>query len=335
MVDDDKDSIQKKSAKKNKPDSIEKKRRHREGILRHLTFIETASGERFYRARSGRIIRARVLEELVDDLGKKDEDQAPKSLLEKSFFALKVFFFLAVFANVIIFMRVYGKEHGVNKEDIQSKIRMIVSNGGELGTIKHVYENRERYKASLSEFYKKLPETYDYETPLSTILKDIKAEIYIQKNPGDSNTLLVPLDKIISDHDTSNPFDKLEIAQKDLFLNIQLKLPNEYSLIENDTNKIADELHNKNLLVQKYLANSETSLKVSWAALAFALISGLTQFYFFWIRPQQLAKRLTDAGTFDTPGNEQNESMITSEEELAKADEATETTDATEAGKAG
>jgi hypothetical protein len=207
-----------------------------------------------------------------------------------------------------------------------------VSNGGELGTIKHVYENRERYKAAPSDFYKGLPDIYEYDTPLSTILNDIKAEFYLQENNGDSESLFIPLEKIISDHNTSNPFDKLNVTQKDLFLNIRLKLPNKYSLIENDTNKIADELHNKNLLVQEYLANSKTSLIVSWSALVIALVSGFAQFYLSWIRPQKLVTRLAESNTFDPEDNERSASTINDAEKTAQADEGAE---ATEAGKAG
>jgi hypothetical protein len=91
-------------------------------------------------------------------------------------------------------------------------------------------------------------------------------------NGTPDDVFIIKLDGIITEYTESNPFDKLEAGQKDLFENIRVKLNGNYSTVSDDVNKLSDELDNKNKLVNEYLSDSQTSLIVSIVSAFIAVI---------------------------------------------------------------
>lgn len=92
------------------------------------------------------------------------------------------------------------------------------------------------------------------------------------------------------EHEEINPFDKLLVGQKDYFENLRIKTGSDYKNISNDVNNLADELHQKNLLVDEYLSDSKMSFWISIFAVFLSLAIGGYQI--FTGRPEALKKLL-------------------------------------------
>lgn len=169
-----------------------------------------------------------------------------------------------------------GKDKLVNKKEITTSIIDVIRNNGNINNIKHIYNSR--VFESKPFFSKASPkEYYSNETSLSFILNDILVDSY-KSNKSDSN-YIVKINKIITEYETINPFDKLENTQIYSFNNIKTKLDSNYVIVQPDINKIVDELSNKNQLVNAYLSKSDISFYISICALIITLIFSFYQIY--------------------------------------------------------
>lgn len=162
------------------------------------------------------------------------------------------------------------------KDATQTKILTALGNGADLNTIKHIYNNMEVNESNLPTSLGSKKNIYPSDIPLSIVLSDTKANLFLKDKPPDS-IIVVKLNHIIAQYDQSNPFDKLDNYQKDYFENVRVKLGNSYPTISNDMNKISDDLYNKNQLVGEYLRDSRTSFWLSIAALLLSLSIGIYQ----------------------------------------------------------
>ncbi len=163
-------------------------------------------------------------------------------------------------------------------KDIKNQIVLAIQNDADLDIIKNIYKNKEIKSSSLiSRIKGKSEDIYPVTTPLSRILEDIQVDLYLSEIPD--SVMLKKIKCTIDLHNQVNPFDKLDQNQKHNFDNIQIKLSDEFSLIQNDVTKIADELHSKNLLVDKYLDKSTTSYWISIIALFTTIVLSIFQLY--------------------------------------------------------
>ena len=79
------------------------------------------------------------------------------------------------------------------------------------------------------------------ETPLSIVLNDILSDYYLK---GTNDTIFLnKLKSIILVQLQTNPFDKLEANQKNDFENLRVKLNDNFYLVQNDINRISEELY--------------------------------------------------------------------------------------------
>lgn len=169
-------------------------------------------------------------------------------------------------------------ESNINKIDIQNKLITSINNGAPIDVIKQIYSNRTYVELGLfKNYFTNKDNYYKYDTPLSTILYDIKTKYFLDKDSKiDINNTI----NIIKNYSIINPFDSLEISQKDMFVNIQLKLKKDnYLLIQNDLEKISKELTEKNTLVDQYLKDSTNSFWISISAVILSLFIGVIQIY--------------------------------------------------------
>lgn len=163
-------------------------------------------------------------------------------------------------------------------KDIKANIQTVIKNGGKLDIVKHIYLNREiKNRGLIIPYFTKIEENYTESTTLTTILNDIKKD-YFLKDQKDS-LFLISLEKIISEHEEINPFDKLQSNQKFMFENVRQKLDSNYLVVREDLNRISDELNNRNILVAEYLDKSELSYWISIIALALTVIFSLIQIF--------------------------------------------------------
>lgn len=212
---------------------------------------------------------------MIEDL------QNKKKFLSKSIISLsQIIAISATLGALIAGLFSTNSDYPYFDSNIKDEISIAISNNADIEVIKNIYENREikgTTRISLL-FDKKSGKTYFHNTPLSKILKDLYSDIYLNKESIDSNFLL-KVEKIIKVHEQLNPFDKLQDNQKYNFENLQIKLKDKYSTVQNDVIKITNELYNKNMLVEKYLNKSNTSFWISIIALIVTIILSCFSIY--------------------------------------------------------
>ena len=154
------------------------------------------------------------------------------------------------------------------KSQVQTNISKMIDNGADLDSLKHYFSsNFDQEWGLLYRWNKKKSEHYTKDTSLLTVLKDIKNQNYLKDSIEISKTTATST--LIAEYQERNPFDDLEVHQKDMFDNIRVKLGEKYPVVANDLNKLSDEISQKNKLVTQYLSDSRTSLYISIASFAF------------------------------------------------------------------
>ncbi|EAS44796.1 hypothetical protein C9J48_23965 [Photobacterium profundum] len=175
----------------------------------------------------------------------------------------------------------------VDKLVTKINVTKMVENGADLESIKHFYGNLTGEEwGFIYRWDKDKANFYLIDTPLLTVLKDLKSDTYLDSNF--SSKQRDGLNTIIAEYQQRNPFEGLEQAQKDSFENIRTKLANNFDDVSSDFYKISEDLKQKNLLVNQYLSDSKTSLYVSIASLAFAFITTFGSQYFYWRRKKNI-----------------------------------------------
>jgi len=214
-----------------------------------------------------------------DNLNKQKET---KNFLTKTaewiFSIMAIIFLLCLLVFVFRFFVLQEKFPSSSSfpKKIRVEIKNAIGNGAKLDVVKHIYNNRKIEEPQILKYlFFRLEDFYSESTSLSTILYDIKVDCY-QRPPIDS-VFIEKLETIILENEEINPFDKLESNQKIMFENIRKLLNENYSPIQDDLNRIADEMNNKNILVEKYLAKSSLSFWISIGAVGITVFFGLFQ----------------------------------------------------------
>ena len=167
----------------------------------------------------------------------------------------------------------------VEKAPIKEKMRNTIKNGGMLSSIKHIYNTRNVENVLfINPLSDKRQQYYLEDYPLSGILNDLLVD-YLQDSKNRDSIYYVSLYHIIKENEKQNPFENLEDNQRYSFENIQIKLDSAYAKIVPDVIKIAEELNNKNQLVNKYLNKSDISFYMSIAALVITIAFSAFQIY--------------------------------------------------------
>ena len=196
-----------------------------------------------------------------------------------------------------------------NKAIIQSDLKTLIDNGGNLNDVKDVYRKRVLKKHSGIEYFKE-EDYYNENVPLSEVLSDLRIKYFLEKKQRRysrktykiKDSILVDADSlyfsllntIIDEYNKKNPFDKLEPNQRDIFINLQQKLDTGYVKVSGDISKIVDEMEDRNQLVTKYLNDSKTSLRISWIALFVTVILSIFQICQNWISSKKHKKHLDE-----------------------------------------
>jgi hypothetical protein len=185
--------------------------------------------------------------------------------------------FFAVFASFLTNTFFLGEKY-VEKSSIEKHITSLVNNGAGLRAVKFYYSHRKTIKRDILFALKQdVSLYYSYDVALSEILEQLRTEQFLNGEPD--HAFLEKLNLIIREYTESNPFDKLEIGQKDLFENIRVKLSNNYPIVSDDINKLSDELSSKNKLVNEYLSDSQTSLIISIVSAFIAVVLAAIQMW--------------------------------------------------------
>lgn len=161
-----------------------------------------------------------------------------------------------------------------HKDLVRQELKLVINNGGGLDVIKHAVSSF----PSASEFtvlFSSLDGYYSPRTPLVVILNDLRLEAF----KADDKSMRLLLDALISEHEEVNPFEGLPEGQKDRFENVRIKAGDNYLRISGDVNGIAEELRQKNLLVEDYLSDSKMSFWISIIAVVISLGIGGYQIF--------------------------------------------------------
>lgn len=162
----------------------------------------------------------------------------------------------------------------VEKAVIKRELSTVIKGDPELKTVKHVYEKRQLIKPTLNSKLDR-NDYYTENTPLSTILIDLKVDFLSQDNPHKDDTLYYSrLEYIIQENEYHNPFESLEEHQRRYFEDLKSQIGDGYDNVQDDVLQIAKELDQKNQLVSHYLQKSNTSFNISiWALIATCCLS--------------------------------------------------------------
>jgi hypothetical protein len=164
------------------------------------------------------------------------------------------------------------------KKEIKKDIETAIKNGSDLNTPKHIFNTKEILSKGIAvPFLTKIENYYPESTSLSTILNDLLKDYYL--NSTKDTLYLRHLQAIIAEHEEVNPFDKLASNQRFMFENIRHKLQEDYIIVREDLNRIADEMNNRNLLVEEYLSKSTLSYWLSIAAIGVTIFLSTFQIY--------------------------------------------------------
>jgi hypothetical protein len=168
--------------------------------------------------------------------------------------------------------------HSYYSKDIKQDIKLVIQNGADVNTVKYIFNSRiVKNKHIIDLFFKKGGDFYPASTNLDQILNDLKVEYFKSEKPNKEYYTL--LSNIVAINNQINPFDKLDSNQKFEFENIRTKLDSNYIFIQEDFNRIVDELNNKNLLVNEYLEKSNHSYWISIVALGLTIVLSTIQIY--------------------------------------------------------
>lgn len=173
------------------------------------------------------------------------------------------------------------------KDLVMQDLKVIVTNGGGLGVIKHAVSYFPP-ASEISVLVSSSDRYYSQRTPLAIILNDLRLDAF--KN--DDKVIQPILEALISEYEEVNPFEGLPPEQKDRFENIRVKSGESYVKVSGDVNGVAEELRRKNLLVEDYLADSKMSFIISIFAVLLSLAIGSYQI--FAARPKAMKRMFSE-----------------------------------------
>ncbi|MDU9408072.1 hypothetical protein RTH74_10740 [Pseudomonas sp. zfem001] len=223
--------------------------------------------------------------------------------VKMAYAGLLIGFFVFISVNIIIWIATSLLSSGdlyVGKSYIKSKLFSAINNDGDLRAVKNIYENRRYVERGFFRVFDSSEDYYDYNTPMSKILEDIRSDYFLKEKEQESGQRgvvsyssytddgymhksdaksLEKVDLIVLENEQLNPFEGLELAQKDNFENIRIKLGDKYALISGDMEKLSSDLRGKNELVGQYLKDSTISFWVSIMALVFSLVISAYQIF--------------------------------------------------------
>jgi len=186
-------------------------------------------------------------------------------------FGLLIF---AVFGLITLF----GQTNYIDQQKLHTAIQTAITHQADLRAVRHLYITAPRTNKDFRAFFMNMDGYYAEDTALSTVLEDLRTQHYLTTKPDPQ--FLSRLDTLITEHTEVNPFDKLNTMQKNAFQDVRNKLGSQYTRIQGEINKLADQLHQKNILVNQYLKDSTISFWVSVTGLVFSLIIGCLQLLF-------------------------------------------------------
>jgi|GEM_PF-4638494 len=113
--------------------------------------------------------------------------------------------------------------------------------------------------------------TSEHSVSTAELLDELRVDLFTSDSVD--KDLIDRVGVLIDENEESDPFNVLNEEQKYLFENIRIKSGENYPEIENDVNRIVTSLKERNDLVTRYLAASESSARLAWFAAILAIIS--------------------------------------------------------------
>lgn len=171
-------------------------------------------------------------------------------------------------------------EEYIDKDVIQRNMSKVISNGGSIDEVKHLYESTKTEKMPVIGNYAEFREShYKSDVSLSYILADLLVKYYQNDSLISDSVYIDQLRCIVTDYNIVHPFDALDESQRYYLENIRQKLDSDYNIIQEDLVKLGDDLDRKNVLVNTYLNKSETSFWISIFAVVITILLSAWQIY--------------------------------------------------------
>jgi len=228
-----------------------------------------------------------VKDEALSVENKRSEVSRPRLILLERMTRVIIVFLSVLVAYFALLFFLFSRLDGpktIDKEQLFSRMETAIKNGADFDDIRQIFGARSYIRGvkSFFQLFDRTESSSQYREPLnlSDVLKDMRAELFVKGNAD--LDLAAKYRKFVDEHEKRNPFDKLEGGQRVHFETMQAKIGEKYVIVQQDVNRIVDELASKNELVNKYLSDSTLSFRLSIVALAlsaFAFIPQLTIFF--------------------------------------------------------
>lgn len=178
-------------------------------------------------------------------------------------------FAILIIVKMIMIMTIETPKYRLSvdiKDDLESAVYLNCN----YEDLKTIYDRKPRIDIRSKSFFNH-NQYYETSVDLSLILDDMIFDYYMEKK-NDSLYIKKLKEFKIQDKER-NPFDRLEEAQKELFISLRNNSGEHYPLIEDNILKISNELSRKNEAIDTYLDKSNQSYILSIIALLFSVLT--------------------------------------------------------------
>lgn len=186
-------------------------------------------------------------------------------------YALVVFLFIIIAMGVILkagIIMFFERPVFQIPKDIKFELCESIYKGCNFDDAKYIFDNEKRI--NITSIRGNGIEVYKLGTDFIDVLNDMIYDYY-QQDKVDT-FYINKLYQFKIEAQEKYPFDKLNIAQKELFKRLRDDAGKNYRLIEDDVLAIASELQDKNEDIEKYLSDAENSYILSIIAFYISLI---------------------------------------------------------------
>ena len=185
------------------------------------------------------------------------------------FFLIMLVFAIAIIVKTILITTIEVPKYRL-PIDIKDDLKRAIILDCDYDDLKSIFDNKPRVNIR-NKIFLNNTDFYDVSVDLARVLDDMIFDYYLKSQ--EDSLYILKLKIFIKETKEKHPFDKLDEAQKELFIALRDNAGAHYYLIENNLLSISNELNNKNETIEVYLDKAYQSYIVSIIALLISIIT--------------------------------------------------------------